>query len=200
RPDGRLARGGDTLPRRSPTRRRSPERPATVARASSSFPLPVDDLDHRRDRQRLAREHPALGHLVVLEDVVHTHLDCALDHARHARRAVPGLTRRRWPQSCRARREQERRARLVNGRHRVAVKGDGELDLVGEFVRPRVHGTGSTVRKKMAFPESITSGWPHMSTANDTWISEYTRCSRLRSASGRSSSGNWSRWSIISRR
>ena len=45
------------------------------------------------DRERLARQHPSLGHLVGRECVVRPHGDRARGHERHARGAVALLAR-----------------------------------------------------------------------------------------------------------
>ena len=72
-------------------------------------------------------------------------------------------------------------------------------DLAGVDVGPaggpqhgHGHGTGSETQSSVEAPESGTRGCFQHSTGNDTMIIEYSRCIRLRTSSGRSSSGNLS--------
>jgi hypothetical protein len=60
------------------------------------------------------------------------------------------------------------------------------------------HGTGSDTQSMAVAPESGTRGCFQHSTGNDTMIIEYSRCIRLRTSSGMSSSGNLSQKEIAS--
>src|SRR5579862_4181713 len=82
----------------------------TPALAAESL---VDDVHDGRRRDRLAREYPAVGHLLRCQRRVVPHQGRALDQTGHTGRAVAALARRRWSHIERARRLQEGRAVAV---------------------------------------------------------------------------------------